>query len=613
MKNIFLLLALVCAAGLVHAQPGSGMRSSVNPQLAPFYHGVASGDPLSDRVILWTRITTADPTATVEWEMALDTNFTLLVQSGIVTTDQSKDYCVKTDVSGLQAGTWYYYRFRHQGVNSMIGRTRTTPSGSINELRLAVVSCSNLPVGYFNAYRDIARRNEVDAVVHLGDYIYEYGSTSSIDTSRSADPPVEITSLADYRMRHSQYKLDPDLRYCHQQYPFITVWDDHETTNNSWRDGAENHTDGAEGNWQDRKSFGRRAYFEWMPIREQQAGNDSIIRRTIRWGNLVDLIMVDTRLEGRDEQVGATSAAVNDTNRTLLGADQRQWLLSELSNSPSTWKVMGNQVMVAPLTIFGTPVNADQWDGYTADRRRVYDHILNNNISNFVVFTGDIHSAWSNDLPNGSAYNSSTGAGSVGVEFVCSSVTSGGAPSVPQNIIQSANPHIKFVELGKRGYTLVDFNAQRVQGDHIFVSTITNRNFTTEVGASWLSAAGTRFLSRASGAIPARSGMPYQAPPLDEPSIPNSTGRTDEMVVLQCFPNPFEQNLGVQLYLEKPESISWQLLALDGRMIRSGNIPAAEPGLNSWLVPVGELAAGQYTFSLRTSTQQAYSKLIKTK
>ncbi len=350
-----------------------------------------------------------------------------------------------------------------------------------------------------------------------------------------------------------------------------------------------------------------------MPIREQQPGNDSIIRRSINWGNLLDLIMVDTRLEGRDEQVGATSAAVNDTSRTLLGADQRQWLFDQLSNAQAKCKVMGNQVMVAPLTIFNTPVNADQWDGYAADRSRLYDHVLNNNISNFVVLTGDIHSAWSNDLPYNNSYNASTGAGSVGVEFVCTSVTSGGAPSVPQNIIQSANPHIKFAELAKRGYTLLDLDTLRVQGDHIFMSTITSRNFTPSVGASWLSAAGTRFLSRASAPIPARIGMPYQAPPIEDPSIPSSTGRTDDLVVLQCFPNPLEQNLGVQLYLEKPEAIDWQLFGMDGRLIMSGSIPAAEPGLNSWLVPVGELAPGQYTFSLRTAARQAYSKLIKTK
>jgi alkaline phosphatase D len=320
-----LITLFLCLTMAVAAKAQSFLlpsRPHVDSTLAPFFHGVASGDPLSDRIILWTRVTTDDVSVGVDWQIATDTGFANVVNSGTVTTDTAIDHTVKVDATGLAAGTWYYYRFKAYNRYSATGRTRTSPTGNTDSLRFAVIACSNFQAGFFNVYHDIATRNDIDAVLHLGDYYYEYeaGGYGYInDTNRLHDPAHEALSLGDYRMRHSQYKLDPDLRYCHQQYPFITIWDDHETANNSWMGGAENHTPSTEGDWFTRKDAGRRAYFEWLPIREASAHNDSMIHRTEHWGDLLDLIMVDTRYEGRDSSLGTfipvNNATLQDTAR----------------------------------------------------------------------------------------------------------------------------------------------------------------------------------------------------------------------------------------------------------------------------------------------------------
>ena len=258
-------------------------RLDINQVYAPFYHGVASGDPLQDRVIIWTRVTPDTSTTgniQVDWKIALDTNFTQVINSGTTYTNDSVDYTVKVDVTGLQPGTWYYYEFNALGKNSLIGRTKTTPVGDVDSVRFAIVSGSHFEHGYYNAYEMITERNDIDAVLHLGDYIYEYaaGGGYTTDTVRKHEPENEILTLGDYRIRYSQYHLDPQLRGLHQQYPWITVWDDHETANNSWTGGAENHDSLTEGSWAAREAAGTRAYFEWMPIRHSDPNDIHIYR-----------------------------------------------------------------------------------------------------------------------------------------------------------------------------------------------------------------------------------------------------------------------------------------------------------------------------------------------
>lgn len=610
MKNTLLLL-FALASFAVRAQDFlDPSRADVDQTLAPFYHGVASGDPLSDRVILWTRITSQNNTETVNWEVATDTTFSTIVTSGSATTDASKDYTVKVDATGLQPNTWYYYRFSNNGVYSIKGRTRTAPVSGVSNLRFAVVACSNYQSGYFNAYRDIVTKNDVDAVIHLGDYYYEYGPDDfdpGIDSSRIQEPYKEIWTREDYRMRSSFYKLDPDLRAIHQQYPFIAVWDDHETANDSWSGGAENHTDSAEGYWNDRKEFARETYFEWMPIRDVHSSVDTI-HRTIPYGNLVDLIMIDSRLEGREVQAGTSGATVTDTNRTMLGTAQREWLLQQLSNSTAKWKLIGNQVMVSPLRVLGTAVNQDQWDGYPAERTKVLSHIQNNNIDNVVILTGDIHTSWANDIPvDINNYTASTGAGSVAVEYVCTSVTSGSfiTFSVPVSIIQAFNPNIKYAELSKRGYLLLDVTDQKVQGDWIYMSTIESKNYTANTAASWCDLDGDNHLTQCAGPLTPRGSLPVLAP-----IVSGIKNVQQDVVMISCFPNPFTDEVKIQYYLFKPGKAEIRVTTMDGKTVYT-KTEQHGTGLYNTELPLNNLAKGTYLVSITAGGKTYSQQMVK--
>lgn len=473
MKNTLFIFWIIATIHSVFAQQ---TRSSLDPSLRPFYHGVASGDPLADQVIIWTRVTPdSGSTNAIEvfWQIATDTNFNNIVNYGKLTATEQNDFCVKQDVCGLNPSTFYYYMFNALGRNSVMGRTKTAPAALSNNdsVRFAVVSCADYENGFFNAYESISNKNNVDAVVHLGDYIYEYepgGISVSNPGGRLTEPDHEIVSMQDYRIRHSHYKLDNQLRRLHQLFPFITVWDDHETCNNSWRDGADNHQPATEGSYTTRKGVATNTYFDWMPLRKPDPNDPIRIFRTLRYGKLLDLVMLDTRLYDRDEP---SLSATNDSSHKLMGPVEMNWFLQQLSDTSTRWKIIGNQVMFAPLQIFGQPFNSDQWDGYNYERQKIQTHLLQNNIKNFVVLTGDIHTSWCNDIP-GPNYNSNTGAGSVGVEFVGTSVTSLNSPfPIGSGIIKSLNPHMKYINLANHGYYTLDVNKNRVQADYTFVET----------------------------------------------------------------------------------------------------------------------------------------------
>ncbi len=442
-----------------------------------FEHGVASGDPLPDAVILWTRV--SPPTSgeqQVWYEISRDVEFTRRVAVGWITTDESVDYTVKIDVTALRPGTTYFYRFFAYGRQSPIGRTRTAPDGAVSRLRFAVTSCASGAHGYFLGYRALAQRADLDLIVQLGDYIYEYG-TGEYGNVREYEPPNEILTLADYRLRYSWYRRDPDLQEVHRQHPFVNVWDDHESADNSWSGGASNHN-GGEGEWTDRISAARQVYAEWLPIREQPDGR---IWRAFRYGDLVDLIMLDTRIWGRDEQVGGIGDTARfDEERQLLGADQEAWLFDQLRNATGRWKVLGQQVMMGQYKTVGAPnsegggavFNIDQWDGYVAARERLFDVLRTEGVENLVVFTGDIHSSWAMELTsdpnNPDAYDPATSAGSLGVEFVTPAISSPGFPrGLGAGFAEAAlleNPHLRYAELESRGYIVLDITPERVQG-----------------------------------------------------------------------------------------------------------------------------------------------------
>ncbi|XOV68021.1 MAG: alkaline phosphatase D family protein [Fluviicola sp.] len=571
-------------------------QSSITPLdcVEHFYHGVASGDPLSDAVIIWTRITPDDFTtpALVSYKMALDTGMTNVVSQGSMLTDNTKDYTVKFDVTGLDADTYYYYEFSGLGSKSVRGRTKTTPVGAVDSLRFAVVSCANLEAGYFNVYDVVSERNDVDAVLMLGDYIYEYeegGYSQDPNIDRVFDPTNETIALADYRLRYSVYHMDRSLQKLHQNYPWICVWDDHESANDSYTDGAENHNLG-EGLWSDRKLDAQQAFFEWLPIRPKAPNNYEIYRK-FEYGNLVDLMMVDTRLHGRDEQ----GVNQNDPNRTLLGADQYQWLTDELSASTAQWKILGNQVVVAPITVFGIPINADAWDGYPAEREGLFDHIVTSNIENFTVITGDVHTSWAFDLEDGG--------NNIGVEFVTPSVTSPGAPINGGSILMVENPHIKYVELTQHGFFILDLNQQRVQADWFFVDRIDQIDNSYAWVKSFYSNSGSmQLVETTSASMPANKYDVEMAPECPRVENTNSVADMSEMELIGLYPNPTSAQLNVHFASVNSDPHTLTIYDLSGKILMQKQISANAMNSTISIVDVSEFSAGTYLLEIQTET-----------
>jgi len=480
--------------------PDANLPDAGPPPTGPFRHGVASGDPLPDAVILWTRVTPEAPAGAgdvmVEWEVSTDPAFATLVTSGMFTTNIARDFTVKVDASGLSAGTTYYYRFRGLGETSAIGRTKTAPTGSVARLRFAVAACSSYAHGYFLGYREIAKRLDLDAVLHLGDYIYEY-ATGGYGNVRDYDPPTEIVSLGDYRRRYAHYRLDGDLREAHRQHPWITTWDDHETTNDAWRDGAENHQPD-EGSYADRKAAAAQAYSEWMPIRDQS--DNSKIWRALVYGDLAEIVVLDSRRWGRDEQAaGVTDPSLTAPARQLLGADQEAFLSDRLTTTSAQWKLIAQQIVMAPFPLL---LNTDAWDGYPAARTRFFDLLETNAIDDVIVLTGDIHMSIAGDLARNptvpAEYNPATGMGSLAVEMVAPGITS---PGLTERIartldsrIRTGAPHAKAWDLWQRGYYVLDLTPARAQGAWYLVPDIVLPVGDESFGFAVSTAAGTNHL-----------------------------------------------------------------------------------------------------------------------
>ena len=490
-----LLLLIACTSNEKYPPLQEEVSHLFDPDLKPFYHGVASGDPTNNAVVIWTRVTPEDslPHIKVQWEISTDEGFTNVIQGGKFTTDPSRDYTVKVDVSGLEAGFEYYYRFMALGATSEVGKTKTAAQ-DVSEINLAVVSCSNYEFGYFNAYGDIANREDVDAVVHLGDYIYEYGPGSYGDTTigRFNLPAKEIITLQDYRTRYSLYRLDKDLRSAHANHPFINIWDDHEIANDSYKDGAQNHQED-EGSYESRKDAAVQVYYEWLPIRE-----NGDLYRSFRYGDLMELIMLDERLEGRTEPVDSlTDPTLEDPGRSMLGAEQLSWLKEKLSKTSSTWKVIGNQVIFSYLNWGFVPnwtINLDSWDGYPAEQKNLANFIKDEEIDNVVFITGDTHSSWAFEVSVDpfESYNAQSGEGAIAVEFGTTSINSSNsneryADSLvmehEQKIVNSPiNPHLKYANLRDHGYLILNVKEEKTTATWYYVETLKEPNLSTAVG-----------------------------------------------------------------------------------------------------------------------------------
>jgi alkaline phosphatase/alkaline phosphatase D len=516
-RTVLRLAGLTAGAGVVAAATLTGVASAAS---TVFQHGVASGDPLPGGILLWTRVTPtpestpasgAGPTVTVDWQIAADASFTAVVQSGSVSTGPERDHTVKVDVSGLTPATTYWYRFGLSGQWSPVGRTMTAPAddAAITRLRMGVVSCANWEAGYFAAYRHLAERGDLNVVVHLGDYIYEYG-TGEFDAGgtvvRKTQPANETITLADYRTRHALYKTDPDLQALHASVPWIITWDDHEVANDMWSGGAENHTPATEGDFGARVAASRQAYAEWMPVR---LATDGHIYRRLRYGNLIELSMLDLRTY-RSQQT--TGAHVDDPDRTIAGADQLQWLIDGLVGSTAKWKIVGNPVMISRLDVgtlpawllgplgelLGVPangyaLNGDQWDGYNADRERLVDTLRAHQTKDVVFITGDIHTSWANELTTRDTGEFNPAA----AEFVVPSVTSdnvndflhtppGGPLSLlAASLVRATNPHVKWAELDGHGYGVLDVTSSRCRMDWYHLADRTKKDSAAKWVQGW--------------------------------------------------------------------------------------------------------------------------------
>lgn len=525
----------------VSALPLTACGGGDDHQPVSYAHGVASGDPLSDRVILWTRITTtASNELEVGWMVSEDATFANKVAVGTTRTGPASDFTVKVDATGLSPNRSYYYCFSCEGTTSPVGRTKTLPTGAVSRVRFAVFSCSNYPAGYFNVYGDAAKFDDIDVALHLGDYIYEYAaggyaSQNAATMNRVSQPANEIITLTDYRRRYQQYRTDPDLQAVHARLPFIAVWDDHELSNDTWRDGAENHDPATEGLWAGRRQMAIQAYHEWMPIRVPDAARPDRIYRSFDFGNLLSLHMLDTRVIGRDKQLAlagyvgadrtfnaaAFTADVASPTRQLMGTEQTAWLQNQMNKSTATWQVLGQQVLMARMLlpapmVLGTvgypayfaiaaklkagqalsateqqqldaakvPYNLDAWDGYQAARETVLTMARTQN-KNLVVLAGDTHNAWASDLAdlNGQA---------VGVEFGVPAVTSPGfetyfptiAPATVAAGMEQLIGPLQYAETISRGFVVLTVTPTETRADYRYVSTITSKIYTAAVGKS---------------------------------------------------------------------------------------------------------------------------------
>ncbi len=436
------------------------------PPTGRFAHGVASADPTETSVWLWTRLSDAAGDEPLELEVGLDPELGELVLSAEVLAREADDHCAHVEVRGLAPGQTYYYRFGAGLARSPVGRTRTAPVAG--PVRLAFVSCASYAHGYFHAYRHLAERADLAAVVHLGDYVYEYGDGAYGDV-RSYDPSHEVVTLEDYRRRYAHYRLDPDLAALHARHPLVVTWDDHELANNAWRGGSVEHEPSTEGPWTDRLEAAARAHREWLARATPYPGS---LYRRLSFGETVDLFVLDTRLEGRDAPPEDSGVAA-EPGRTLLGAAQRERFLADLRTSGARWKVVAQSVQLSPH--HAQFWNHDAWDGYAAERAAILAVLDEEAIEGVIFVCGDGHKSFAEDVTRDAGrYDPATGAGSVAVELMTPAVTSPNlfddAARELEARIYAGSPTTRFVDAEQRGFWVLSLEDDRARMALTFVA-----------------------------------------------------------------------------------------------------------------------------------------------
>jgi alkaline phosphatase D len=482
----------------------------------PFRHGVASADPLTDRVILWTRVTTDAAEAPVEWVLARDAGLSDVVASGEAVARAEDDHTVTLDATGLEPDTAYHYAFTAAGERSPVARTRTLPADP-ERLRFATCSCAKFNAGFFNAYSRVAERGDLAFLLHLGDYIYEASQTPpanqtpGADIGRPFEPRDECRTLADYRTRYAQYHRDPDVQALHHALPIIATIDDHELADGAWAGGADNHREDEHGPWSERKANAFRARWEWVPGRRPDPADPTRVFRTVPIGSLAELMLLDIRSR-RHQPVEGPEA--EDPARSMLGAEQREFLFGALGASGAAWRFVcspsivsqtwcdapGEPLKTALLKLKlmdsdGTGPDCDQWDGYPAERRALLARIAETGDANAVILSADIHTSVAAEVH----VNSYGEAGSepVAVELTAPSLTSQnlddklGYPRRSQNSLDAeaaliaALDHVRYCEMDSHGYVVVDVDRERVRGEWWHLDTVLERAPGESLGAAW--------------------------------------------------------------------------------------------------------------------------------
>ncbi len=511
----------------------------LTPATDEFVHGVASGDMTETSAIIWTRWdgeTPNDTPVVLDWDVCLSSDISAPVKTGKVTANTETDYTVKVDVTGLDAGKNYVYRFTAGAAASAAGRFSTLPAGKTDKLRFAVVSCCNWESGFFNAYDHIANHKGFDAVLHLGDYFYEYGQggwggQAGESIGRLHEPAHELLTLDDYRKRHAQYRTDPALQAMTAAHPLLPIWDDHEVANDSWSGGAQNHNQG-EDEWEVRKAAALRAYYEWMPVREQTSRAD--MYKAYSFGDLLTLVTAETRLSARDEPINIDLHTKNMTtladadkfrkevlnipDRRMMDAAQTDFIVDAFSKSKTSgqpWRLLGNQVIMGKVhtadlgpyvkeenilameadwpgvrdfvrnSAFGLPLYPDSWDGYPWARQKFYDALNKAGINDMLVVTGDAHEYWVNDLTDDNGVK-------MGVELGTTSVTSPTLKSyfgddTPDYslLVTQNNKDVRYYNAMHNGYIDLFFTRNKASAKLVTVDTILSRNYSADTIAQF--------------------------------------------------------------------------------------------------------------------------------
>lgn len=593
-----LLLSLLLLVGMnASSQIILPANTYADSSHAPFMWGVASGDPVQDGIILWTKV---DGTGIQNgsWELASDSSFSQILQSGNFTTDGTTDWTVLIEVSSLNPGQFYWYRFFDGNNNpSVTGRTKTAPEDGQQNVRFAVASCSSVYSGFFNAYARIGERNDIDAVVHLGDYIYDFVDTD--EEVRVPDPyPTVPTNLNEWRDRHEYYLLDPDLRLARQQHPWIVIWDNHDIDKASPQKFLETV----------------QAFREYVPMRLPDPQDPARIYRKFQFGNMVDLMMLDYEQYYHQDTFGSELSA--------LGTTQRTWLLNQLSNSTARWKIVGNQKMMGQFSLAGLPsqvpfgdgpvADSSAWDGQNLERTAILDHLTQNGIDNTMILSGDIHMSFVNDLPNDYGnYDSNSGAGSAAVEFLPTSITRGNFDeqgitgfllTLAQAAINLANPHHVYSELESHGYGILDIRPDRSVGEYWYSgkgSATTNESFAT----GYQVFDGDNHWDRGS----------LSSPTVYNPillGLQNPSGLPiDELTV---FPQPAHDQVTIRVRLLEEQELTMQLTDIaSGKEILSHDLGLIEAQTwKSFIFQTGSLASGIYLIQLKAINGMVVKKIV---